>query len=109
VHLWAEQGVLVSDQRVSASKVWVRVEDADLTRLNGSIQCDQLPTVADVKAEYQITRDEVWALVRARHYLPYRVRNGKNWEWRLEQLDSPDGSTSPQGVVSREEAIGHYE
>jgi hypothetical protein len=109
VHLWAAQGVLISDQRVSASKVWVRVEDSDLTRLNGSIQCDHLPTVVDVMADYQITRDEVWALVRARHYLPYRVRNGRNWEWRLEQLDSPDRFTSHQGVVPREEAIGHYE
>jgi DNA invertase Pin-like site-specific DNA recombinase len=109
VNLWAAQGVLESDQRVSASKIWVRVEDSDLTRLNDSIQCNHLPTIAEVMAEYEITRDEVWARVRARHYLPYRVRNGRTWEWRLQQLDSPHSSTSLQSVVSHEEGIVHYE
>jgi DNA invertase Pin-like site-specific DNA recombinase len=109
VNLWAAQGVLESDQRVSASKIWVRVEESDLTRLNGSIQCNHLPTIAEVMAKYEITRDEVWALVRAQHYLPYRVRNGRSWEWRLQQLDSPPSSTPLQSVVSHEEGIVHYE
>ena len=85
IRLWATQGVLLSDQRVSGSKLWVRVNDGDLTRLNGSLQCSHLLTITDLITEHQITRNEVWALVRAGHYLPYRVRNGRNWEWRLEK------------------------
>ena len=34
--------------------------------------------------QHQLTRDEVWALVREGHYIAYRVRLGKNWQWRLE-------------------------
>jgi DNA invertase Pin-like site-specific DNA recombinase len=109
VHLWAAQGVLHSDQRVRASKVWVRVNDSDLTRLNGSLQCNHLPTIADVMATYQITRDEVWALIRTGHYLPYRVRNGRSWEWRLEKIGSLDSPTSPRSVVPHEEGILHYD
>jgi DNA invertase Pin-like site-specific DNA recombinase len=85
VHLWAAQGVLVSDQRLSGSKLWVRVDESDLTRLNGSLPYSHLPTFNDVMTQSRLTRDEVWALVRARHYRPYRVRNGRNWEWRLEK------------------------
>jgi len=108
VHLWAAQGVLVSDQRVSASKLWVRVDDADLTRLNGSLQCTHLTTIADVMAERQIAREEVWALIRAGRYLAYRVRNGQNWEWRLEKIDSPENSALSQSVVAHEKGITHY-
>lgn len=86
VHLWAAQGVLVSDQRLSGSKLWVRVDESDLTRLNGSLPWSHLPTFNAVMAQSRLTRDEVWALVRAGYYRPYRVRNGRNWEWRLEKM-----------------------
>jgi DNA invertase Pin-like site-specific DNA recombinase len=108
VHLWATQGVLLSDQRVSGSKLWVRVNDSDLTRLNSSLQCSHLPTIVDLMTEHQITRDEVWALVRAGHYLPYRVRNGRNWEWRLEKNPSFEKSSSDQSIVAHEKGISHY-
>jgi hypothetical protein len=85
IRLWATQGVLRSDQRVNGSKHWVQVNDSDLTRLNGSLQYTHLPTITDLMTEHQVSRNEVWALVRAGHYLPYRVRNGRNWEWRLEK------------------------
>jgi hypothetical protein len=107
VHLWAAQGVLVSDQRVNASKLWVRVDDADLTRLNGSLQCSHLLTIADLMTERQIARDEVWALIRAGRYLTYRVRNGRNWEWRLEKIDSPENLALTQSVVSHEKGTTH--
>ncbi|MCI0396237.1 MAG: recombinase family protein [Chloroflexi bacterium] len=88
VHLWADQGILVHDQRVSASYLWVRVNESDLARLNGSLTCDHLPTIADIIRKRQLTRDEVWALVRAGQYTVYRVRRGGNWEWRLQETAS---------------------
>ena len=108
VHLWAAQGILASDQRVRGSKLWVRVSDADLTRLDGALSYTHLPTVADVAAEHQITRDAVWALVRAGYYLVYRARNGQSWEWRLEKLSQPEHTIRIQSVVSHEEGIPHY-
>lgn len=109
VHLWANQGILISDQRVSASKLWVRVNDSDLTRLNGSLQCDYLPTITDIMKERQVTRDEVWALVRAGHYLPYRARNGRSWEWRLKHANLSEGLTPPKSVVAHEKGISQNE
>lgn len=84
INLWAKQGVLHSDQRVKLSKRWVRMDDQDLTRLSGSLQCDHLPTFAEIMKQHQLTRDEVWALVREGHYIAYRAKLGKNWQWRLE-------------------------
>jgi DNA invertase Pin-like site-specific DNA recombinase len=108
VHLWAAHGVLVSDQRVIGSKLWVRVDDSDLTRLNGSLQCSCLSTITDVMTEHQITRDQVWSLVRAGHYLACRARNGRNWEWRLRKTNSFEKPASTQSVVAREKGIVHY-
>ncbi len=108
VRLWAGQGILVADQRVSASKLWVRVADSDLTRLNGALQWDHLPTISEVMAQHHFTRDEVWDLVRARRYLAYRVRHGQNWEWRLEKIDLPAEPLSTPSVVAREEGVPHY-
>ena len=77
VHLWAKTGVLEYDQRVSASKLWVRVKEADLCRLNGAADCTHLPTIAEVMMAENLTRDEVWALVRAGQFVAYRSQRGK--------------------------------
>jgi hypothetical protein len=107
VHLWANQGVLHFDQRVKISKRWVRVDEDDLTRLNGSLQCDHLPTFAEIMKQRHLTRDEVWALVRDGHYLAYRVKLGKNWQWRLEA--SQPVVDLPSTIVSHKKGISHYE
>ncbi|MDX1521324.1 MAG: recombinase zinc beta ribbon domain-containing protein, partial [Anaerolineae bacterium] len=93
IHLWANQGVLHSDQRVRISKRWVRVDDHDLTRLDGSLQCDHLPTFLEIMKQHQLTRDEIWDLVREGHYIAYRVKLGKNWQWRLEAAQLPENTS----------------
>lgn len=100
VHLWAEQGVLVSDQRVKASKLWVRVDETDLARLNGSYSAEHLPTFNDIMSQHQLSREAVWKRVRAGEYLAYRVAQGRNWEWRLAQ---PEPAPQPVVVLSEEE------
>lgn len=101
VHLWAEQGVLVSDQRVKASKLWVRVDETDLVRLNGSRPVEHLPTFNDIMSQRQLSREAVWSLVRAGEYLVYRAAQGQNWEWRLAQL-TPEARLNPVVVLSEE-------
>jgi hypothetical protein len=51
--------------------------------------------------QLQLTRDEVWTLVRDGYYIAYRVKLGKNWEWRLDASQStetplPLGHCKPQ-------------
>lgn len=101
IHLWAQRGVLHFDQRVRVSKRWVRVADHDLTRLNGSLQCEQLPTFADIMQQQQLTREEVWAQVREGHYVAYRVKRGKNWQWRLEAVQPAESTAGLQHCNSQ--------
>ena len=84
VQYWVTHGVLVCDQRVAASKLWVRLTAEDLTRLDGSYDGRPLPTIREVMQRGQMTRDEVWAMVRAGKYLAYRIARGHTWEWRLQ-------------------------
>lgn len=83
VRLWAQQGILASDQRIPGSKLWVRVDDCDLARLKGMMTYDHLPCLADIMEEKQLTREEVWQSVKDGVYIAYRARYGGNWEWRL--------------------------
>lgn len=90
VNIWAKQGVLRSDQRTFASYLWMRVTEADMARLNGSADCSGLPTLADLAAQLQLSRQQVWALVRSGKYVAYRAHLGKNWQWRLQSLPELD-------------------
>jgi DNA invertase Pin-like site-specific DNA recombinase len=48
VHVWAGLGAIVSDQRVAASKRWVRLTDEDIARLDGKHDWRRFPTVRQV-------------------------------------------------------------
>jgi DNA invertase Pin-like site-specific DNA recombinase len=102
VHLWAKMGVLEYDQRVSASKRWVRVMDADLDRLTGAADCIQLPTIAEVMMAKNMSRGDVWALVRAGQFVAYRSRHGGNWEWRLRNIALSEQNNFLTCVVTQE-------
>ena len=90
VNIWAKQGVLISDQRTFGSYLWVRVTESDIERLNGSLNCHELPTVANLMSQLHLSREQVWDLVRSGKYVAYRARLGKNWQWRLKSLSEPD-------------------
>jgi hypothetical protein len=109
VHLWAKTGVLEYDQRVSASKRWVRVMEADLYRLNGVADCAHLPTIAEVMMAKNLTRDEVWALVRAGQCVAYRSQRGGNWEWRLRSVELSEQEDFVSSVVTHEKGTPQYE
>lgn len=91
VHLWVQQGVLVHDQRRSASRVWVRLDEGDLARLDGSSPlAPHLPGFGEVMRAEHLSRDEVWDRVRHGEYQAFRARHGRCWEWRLQHLSEPD-------------------
>lgn len=84
INLWVRQGILVSEQRLRQSCVWVRLNEGDIGRLTGTATCGHLSTIREVMNERQMSREEVWALVKEGKYLAYRKACGQNWEWRLE-------------------------
>ena len=85
ISVWITQGVLDSRQRTARSYRWVSLHDADVARLKGEQDWSAFPTVRQVMQERQVTREQVWAWVRAGEYEAYRQAAGQRWEWRLRQ------------------------
>jgi DNA invertase Pin-like site-specific DNA recombinase len=103
INLWVRHGVLRHDQRVPSSKVWVRLDDLDIARLTGAApEAAALPTFKSVLQRTGLVPNELWQRVTEGHYLPYRVRRGRTWQWHLKDLriTSPEHrhlrSSSPQ-------------
>jgi hypothetical protein len=96
IHVWADHGAIASEQRRTCSYRWVHLTEADVARLTGGQQCGHWPSLRDVMREHGCTGAEVWALVRAGHYVAYRCFAGRHWEWRLRPQD--DGARGQAAV-----------
>jgi DNA invertase Pin-like site-specific DNA recombinase len=96
VHVWVSLGALVGEQRVAASKRWVRLTAADAARLDGRHDWRRFPTVRQVMRDQGWSRAEVWARVRAGEYVAHRHPTRQRWEWRLQQAPpEPPSTTAP--------------
>jgi hypothetical protein len=103
VHVWVRQGVLVHDQRRSASRVWVRLDEGDLARLDGSSPlAPRLPGFGEVMRAEHLSRDELWDRVRRGEYQGVRVRRGRCWEWRLQRSPTPDVGRGSEETAQNE-------
>jgi len=101
INLWVKHGVLSHDQRMPASKVWVRLNEDDVARLTGTTaDAVSLPTFGSVKAHAGLTQHELWQQVLAGRYLPYRVRRGQTWQWHLKEA-CPTDTPKPTPMVRR--------
>ena len=95
IHVWVGHGVLDHDQRRSSSKVWVRLSEDDLARLNGSSALGpDLPSLEQVMRGEGISRDAVWNRVRHGEYRAFRVAHGRCWAWHLQHLTVPSRPAS---------------
>ena len=91
VPLWTQRGILVHDQRQTASRVWVRLDEDDLARLGGSSPlAPHLPTFGEVMRAENLSHDALWDRVRRGDYRAFRMRRGQCWEWRLQRSPDPD-------------------
>ena len=88
IHVWIAQGVLRSAQRTAQSPCWVRLTDAELTRLDGRHDWSAFPTVGAIMRQHGCDRAAVWERVRAGHYVAYRHATGQRTEWRLQATDA---------------------
>jgi hypothetical protein len=88
VNLWVKRGVLLHDQRMPASKVWVRLTEEDFARLTGtSTEAPGLPTFKSVMAQMGLSQKDLWEQAANGRYIPYRVRRGQTWQWHLWAID----------------------
>lgn len=85
IHVWADHGALVSEQRQAGSYRWVQLTAADVARLTGGVECGQWPSLKEVMRQRRCTGEEIWASVRAGRYVAYRRFAGQHWEWRLQE------------------------
>jgi hypothetical protein len=83
IHVWIQQGVLLSEQRTVQSDRWVHLSEADVARLDGRHDWSRFPTVRQVMCKQGWSREQAWQAVRAGSYIAYRQANGQQWEWRL--------------------------
>ena len=110
VNLWVSHGVLLHDQRMPASKVWVRLNKEDVARLTGaSADVVSLPTFASVKAQTGLSQDELWQEVLAGRYLPYRVRRGQTWQWYLRETYPERARKQPPSIRRNRKGNTPYE
>lgn len=94
VHLWIQHGIITCDQRCSCSKLWVRLTEADVMRLDGSADVSSLPTLTEVAQATKLQREAVWARVRQGNYVAFRTPRGQGqWEWRLKM--APTNQANP--------------
>jgi DNA invertase Pin-like site-specific DNA recombinase len=101
VNLWVKHGVLRHDQRVTASKVWVHLSEADFARLTGaSPEAASLPTLKSIREQNGLSLSQLWHQISLGHYLPYRVRRGRTWEWRLKKVP-PSDTPQPTALIGR--------
>ena len=91
VHLWAQRGALTYDQRRSASRVWMRLDEDDLARLDGSSPlAPHLPSFGEVMRAERLSQGALWDCVRRGEYQAFRARRGRCWEWRLQRSPASD-------------------
>jgi hypothetical protein len=110
VNLWVKHGVLVHDQRVPASKVWVRLTDEDLARLTGGVaEAISLPTFGLVRAQTGLSPCELWQQVAAGRYLAFRVRRGQTWQWHVKEICPTNQAQKPPTVRRNRKAKAPYE
>lgn len=96
VNLWVQHGVLVHDQRVAASKVWVRLNEDDIARLTGTaVDAAELPTFASVRRQGGLSHQDLWQLVADGHYLAFRIPHGQTWQWHLKDVRAVDQAKQP--------------
>jgi hypothetical protein len=101
LHVWVRHGVLAHDQRLSASRVWVRLTSDDQARLDGSSPVARtLPRLAEVRRAERLPAEALWEQVRRGEYQAFRTRRGQSWEWRLRH--------SPASTVGREREEPHH-
>src|SRR3954467_14282911 len=105
IHVWVGHGVLDHDQHRPSSKVWVRLSEDDLARLDGSSALGpDLPSLGQVMHREGFSRDALWDRVRQGEYRAFRVAHGQGWEWRLQRQITPGqpaGSAGPSTEQAR--------
>ena len=109
VHLWVQHGIISCDQRCSRSKLWVRLTDTDIARLDGSADVSGLPTLTEVAEATGMEREAIWTRIRQGDYIAFRTSRGRGqWEWRLQEHPAAGETASPGSIDGNQQRRKQY-
>jgi DNA invertase Pin-like site-specific DNA recombinase len=89
---WFQQGLLSGHQRIPGGWLWIRLNDDDLSRLDGSANLSpEMIPFGDSPRLLGQSPDQIRDMIRAGRFRPYRLRTNQSaWTWFL--LPQPDSS-----------------
>jgi hypothetical protein len=79
---WFHSGLIQGHQRRPGASLWVRLDDDDLRRLDGSATL--LPEMLPLETaphSLDLDPDQFRATIQIQKLLPYRIRAGKQFKW----------------------------
>lgn len=79
---WFHAGLIQGHQRCPGASLWVRLDDDDLRRLDGSATL--LPEMLPLETaphSLDLDPDQFRATIQIQKLLPYRIRAGKQFKW----------------------------
>jgi len=81
-NIWFKRGFLLGYQRRPGSPIWVRLNEHDRLRLDGSIPLqDNLVPYSQACTKLQLTQDQLFRALQSEELLAIRIRVGKLWRW----------------------------
>jgi DNA invertase Pin-like site-specific DNA recombinase len=89
IAFWFRRGLLVGHQRRRQAALWVRLNDDDRQRLDGSsILEPEMDPLPEVMQTLNLTTAQLRAEIETGHWLPYRLRVNNRWRWYMLRRDN---------------------
>ena len=94
---WFHRGLIAGHQRQRRSPIWVRLDEEDRQRYDGSSSL--LPSMVPlphVQESLGLDPTQLASAVQDGQVLTYRLREGKQWRWYVRLIDEqPPASSIP--------------
>jgi hypothetical protein len=92
---WFHHGLIAGHQRQRRSPVWVRLDDEDVARYDGSASLSpSMVPLPQVQETLGLDSTQLASAVQAGVVLTYRLRESKQWRWYVRPLDEHTPASS---------------
>jgi len=92
---WFHRGLIVGHQRQRRSPVWVRLDEDDVRRYDGSASLlPSMVPLTQIQETLGLAPTQLACAIQAGQVLPYRLREGKQWRWYVQLIDKGSPASS---------------
>jgi len=82
---WFHRGLIAGHQRRRRCPIWVRMDDQDIRRYDGSVPLDpDMVPLPQVPETLGMSQDQLRDAVHNGQALTYRLREGRQWRWYVQ-------------------------